>query len=391
MADLPRHLRGLALGAMTLATPVHALDWRLGTFFSQRVEADSNTGDDADGGGAVNAITNLGVTVSAVGPRTTFTFAPGVSGTLSSDSASDLDNIQPRVTGSVTHSVSPRLDLNGNLSVIPRLTNSSVFDDTETDGLDFVPDRTTGTVLEVTSRASAGFGYRIDPTRTLTGNTFARLRRIASGDNSDISETNQYGFTVGLSKQLSELTSVALNTGYRFFEDLGDDGNTSNSVDVGTSISHTFSPTLSGSLRLGGAYTVSDDDDNDNSFSFVGGGQISYRGPQFSLTAGVSSDIDQNDNGELEQRVSVFARGSYALTRYWQASLSSSLSFASPLGGSGSSDDVIFAVSPGVSYQIDENWNLGAGYRFRQNLSDSDEGVSNLIFLQVSRNLQLPL
>lgn len=376
--------------AVLAAAPAAATDWSVRGFFSQRLELDSDTGGDSEGTTG-NAITSLGLIVSAIGEQTTMTFAPGLTGIIDTDQGFDATNVLPRLNFSITHAVSPVLSLNASASVVPRLTNFSSIVEDEDFGPVLVPEFTDRTALQLVGRASAGASYRVDPLNTLSLSTFTVLRRYVDADEaSGFSDTDQYGVTARWSHSLTPLTALSLNTGWRTFSDRGSDGQTSDTFDIGLGLSGRLSPTLGYGLDAGTGYTVSDDPDQDGTFSFIGGGRLSYRGPGYGGAAGVRFDVDQNEDGALESQATAFLTANYALTPQARLAFVSSVTRSSPLSGGGSDEDETrLSIGPSLSYRLTRDWTASTGYRLRTDIEGGDGGLSNLFFLQIARNLEL--
>lgn len=392
----------LCILSATTPQMVVAADLSVRGFFSQRAEVDSNPDLESSdfSSPALNSITNLGLVVTARTPRTTLTFAPGVNATLQTDQSTDFQNINPRFNGTFSRR-GQRVTVSGGVSLIPRLTNdaSSSFDgfnfdspdaSTPPDGSDRSTDQNTTneTALEINASANLRLTFAVDPQNSLSSGVTAQARRF-SGDSNAFTDSETYGINLGWTHRLDPRTEISVNPSFRLFSS-NDRGGSSKTYDLTFGGNRRLTPRISASANAGASLTSDSDGD---SLNFVGGARLNYSGEAGSISAGVTQSVDQNEFGDLENRTSAFVSPSYRINGYATVSMPLRVAFTNPLfsAGTGSSNDneTTITIGPSLSYTLNPDWSINTGYRLRFNNDSTVNTTSNLVFLQISRNLNL--
>lgn len=372
---------------LVCASAAQAVDWSLSGFFSQRVSAafeeDDAGSDDTE---TVRSSTDFGARVGARTKRTTWLFAPGVRGVLSSADDEDPE-LLPRFNGSVTH-ISPRSRLTGSVGVVPQFTDEARFEDTGV---------TERNAIEVLASASLGFAYEVDRRNALNIGANASARTYAQ-NGEGLDETRDVGVNAGWRVSLTPRTSASISSGARFFTSDGDAANDGYTFNVVAGLDHQINPRWTANASLGPSVSVAERRvaqpgggsrvERETDFGVVGSAGVSYATPRTNVSASIDQRVDQNEDGTIENVFGVGAGVSHRLTSQASVSLNSALSVESPLFG-GEESRQVFSLSPRFSIGLTDDWSLGAGYTFRAEAAENDDGidVSNFIFLQVSRGL----
>jgi hypothetical protein len=379
-----------AILALCAAVPAHGVDWSVSGFFSEQLAVDTrDTSEDDDDRDdvALRSLTDLGASIRARTKRADWLFAPGVRGVLSTDD-SDEQSVLPRFNGSVRYAA-PRHAVTGSVSVVPDFVSETQFDDT---GL------SEDNVLQFTLLANAGFSYSVNSRNTVELGADARARTFTE-DTTSLEETQSFGLTAGWSTALTPRTTVSLTPGVQlFFSDAATSADGTTFSLVG-GVEHRINPRLSVDVSLGPSYTVSTRDvpvagggfreEENADFGVTGGAGLSYATPRGSVSLSLSQAVDQNCDGDLENRTTLSIGLGRRLTPVSRVSLFSSFTVQTALSGSSDGDDVdrqTFSITPTYSIDLTEDWSLDASYRFRAS-NDDDFGVSNTVFVTISRGL----
>lgn len=404
-----------ALCCVLAGAPAGAADLSVSGFFNQRFDVDSNPGsstshvDDPE----ASTSTSLGIVVTSRTPRTSFSFAPGVSFTAtSSDETLETDQVAPRFNGRITR-LGRRAQVSAGLSVIPSLTSrdSDLADffvtppdfgappidpetpidpeapvDPEPPDLGGPDDPSfregaNGTALRLTTSADLRGSLSLDPRNSINAGIDAQFERYL-GDAADFSETDSYGFSTGFSHRLDPRTSLSLNGGAQLFTA----DTAERTFNIGVGFSRSATPRLSYTTNLGVLLADSDAADSEPSISFNGGAGFSWRGPDYSLSGGVRQGASQDEFGTLQNRASLSLNASHQIDRRLGVSLPTQLSLSNPVFGEGG-DEITFTTGPSVSYALTPDWAMSLGYRFRATLEGEDgDPTASLVFFQLSYN-----
>jgi len=379
----------LAAVLIVASAPVGAVDWSVSGFFSQRIEATSNSGLDGEGG-VVGAISDLGMAFRLATPTTQWTLAPGVRGALYTGPGDDgsLDDFGFRFNGSVAHQA-PRSSTTASFSVIP---DSTTFSDFDSGG-----NSRNRNTTQITYSANMGYTYNINEINSLSLSAFGRKRDFTE-QSADLEPSLSFGGGATWRRELDPATAGSLGfTVTRFTADSLEDPE-SLSYEVRAGLDRQLSPraTLGGTLgvalvdsernrvRPGG--TVREDD---LSPSFVGDLTLSYAAaPDTRYTFGLSQSIDQNTDGTVESRASVSAGVQHSINRRSRAGLTGRLGFNNPVfdDGGDTSDRITLSVQPAYFYALTPNWDASLGYALRVEDANGVE-TSHQVFFQISRGL----
>lgn len=391
---LTRSVWSLAVFAALVAGQPRAADYAITGFFSESLSASHGSEQD------VNSQTSVGLSFSARTPTTSWLLSPGATLSLSSDSSVDgVRDVNPRISGSVAHR-QPLYRLNGGFSIIPRFRSSRRID--EITGLgdddedpDAPPDDTDSTTtarfasenpLELTSSIFGGVSYTVDPLTTLSLSASYRRRDFLDASPS-FQDNERFSLNAGLSHSLTTRTSANFSASASHFAVDGQDGKKeSNSFQILGGFSSRFTPRHNAGLSVGGSL-VSDDDDENFSFSF--NGRFSYRPKRetsFALTA--SQGIDQNEDGDVENVFSFGGTASHRINSVSSASLTARVQLASDAFDVGDSRRS-FSVVPSYNYRLTRLWSIRAGYALTIEDENDSTDVEGRLFLQISRSFDL--
>lgn len=398
-----RRLRTLAatLAAFSLCGPSDAADWSASGSFSQSFQTGGGLDSENESFDPVST-TSVGLTFIGRTPLTTWTFSPGLSGFLSSDSDNDLTSLRPRFNGSVSHR-GRRSQLTGSLSFVPRLVDFTPglddfgLDEEPDPGADSPPEpdlgedsdggrRVRDDVLQLNTNARIGWRYSVDSLNSLTLGAFVR-RRDFTEDDDELERSTTVGANVGWSRALSPITSanIALR-GQRFLSDDSSDEDTS-SVSLRGGLNTRLDPVTSLGFSLGGALT--EDDEGGWEPSVVG--SVSFRRQPRSTTnfsAALTQSVDQDISGDISNVTALTFGVSEQLTRRSSISVNARAGFENPLFATDVEDRRTFTIGPSYTYSIDRNWRLRAGYTFRIEEGDDDD-YSSRFSIGLSRGFNI--
>jgi hypothetical protein len=385
MGMQPRRLAVLLAGGLSCATPAAATDWSLSGFASQRFEADSDfggSGPSRSSGGsrtarkgeaAVGAIADFGVALRADTGRTRWLLAPGLRGALYSSGESN--GVYPRLDGSVAHDA-PSGRLDASVSVVPELTSVSQFEDTGVVEQDTV---------QITARARVGGRWDVDPRNTLSGGVSASVREFTE-TTEELTATRTYGLDGGWRRAVSGRTGVSLLADLRRFEADDPDKGESWSIAPRLGADHRLTPRSGVSGSVGPSFLH--DDAGETTVGFVGDVAYDWAIDDQSFRIALAQKLDQNSFGEVENRASLVASWSQAITERQRIGLSGRAGFQNPALDSGSQGDRTFlTATPTYSVALTADWDLTLGYTLRLTDDDRRDPVSHLAFLSVTRGM----
>jgi hypothetical protein len=389
-----------AIIGSTCAVPSMAIDLTTSGFFQQRFGIENNT---EDSGLEPSSATDLGVIFNIQTPRSNFSIAPGVR--LNWDEEiEDRDIVSFRLNANASHS-RPRLGLSAGFSVVPDFARRSrvgdavviASDDVDPPDEDPGPDPDPGTgdtadifeesdVLELSISGNVGANYAIDPLTSVSLTGFANARQAVE-DVGGTPDTSRYGVNLGLSRRLSQTTSVSVTPGVTYFTSRDDEDTTAYRFTVGGSTQ--LRSDLSVNARLGANFISGEDGDTETSAIFGGG--ISYTGPplaspDYRIGLQISQDTNQDDDGDIVNRTVLSLNGSYALNDRQQFGANAGIGLDTPVFGDAEDLRRLFA---GVNYShtLSRDWVARVGYSAR--IDDDDEELSNFFFFQISRGFIL--
>lgn len=384
---LPPLVAAAVLGSV--APMAAAQDLSVRGFLSQRFETTGNP-DLGSGGVLYGSVTDVGASFEVRSSTTVWTLAPGVRGSLYGGSADDgsYDDVNFRFNASVNHD-GPRSNTSASLSFVPSRTDFTEFDQ---------GNQLTRGSTRLLYSGSFQHLQRIDADDSLTANLFFRYSDYTdSGQGLD--PTLSIGGGAGWRRTLDALTTIGLDaTVTRFTEDSPENAE-SISYELRGTAERLVSPRLSLDGSLGLAVVDSERDrilpgggttrDSDLTPSVVGNLGLAYTTRDTRYTLSIAQTVDQNDDGEVESRLSLGGGAIHRVNSRSQAGITGRLGFQNPLfdtQGSTTSDRVTLTVSPTYTLSLTPDWDASLGYALRV---QDDNGVeaSHQVFLQFSRGL----
>lgn len=366
-------------------------DWAANGFFSQNFSV--NAGDFFEDGEEfiedtfLQSTTDVGVSISGRTPRASWSFSPGLRASVSTaeeENRSFTDVVRPRFNGAFSYA-GPRYGLSAGLSLVPDFTNETQFEDTGIVERD---------VLQITAAGNLGFRYTVDQRNSLSLSGAATFRTF-TGPTETLEDTRTYSLSGGWSHAATPRTSLSLGSSWSYSPRLSQSGTSAQTVSMTiganhrlnsrTGLSATLGPAVSflstRTAAAGGGFVEEDTVDG----SVVGSLGFSYSGLRSSVSFNVNQNVDQNSEGQIVNRTSLSASYGYTLTSRSRISIGSTLGSQTPLLAD--ADRQTLSVTPTYSFQVNQDWSLQAGYRLRAERREGDVGVSNFVFLGVSRGL----
>lgn len=396
-----RHRRYLAIGVAlaAAATRSPAADWRITGFFSQGVTVGGNfgldSGDDAEEDSDdidLRASTNLGLAFRRESDRTALTFAPGLR--LRYTNAQDADEpvrIDPRFNGRLDHQ-GLRYSTFLSASVVPREVNEieiEEFEPVERDATQIAIDAAAGGSYQLTLRDAVSL--------TLSGGA-----REYVGDESGFDPTRRVSVSLDYQRQFRETVSGSVNLSNTWFSVDGDDSRDSRATTLSFGLDQQLTSRFGYGFRIGGTQTsetaegegASGNGDDSDDFSVIGGANARYAFRDSQIAVSFDQSVDQNIDGDIENRSTLAAQYQYTINSRESVSLSGRVGFRNPAldlaDGSSGDDDQTLAISAGYNWAFAPDWSLSVGYNFRALREDGgDLERSNSVTIEVSRGLDL--
>jgi len=187
-------------------------------------------------------------------------------------------------------------------------------------------------------------------------------------------------------RSFSQLTTLSLSANAARQETENDVESDSYSLQAG--VSHSFSPRLEISAHVGPRF--SSDKLPTGKQSGVGvqsGARVRYdMDEQTSVSASATHSVEPSGGGSLRdrRRFSISARHRY-LPRLAFAFSADYQEDSDPNGNNAASDRTYFSVSPSVTWQMKQDWDISAFFRYRQQeFSGGSVGASNSVILSLN-------
>lgn len=411
-----------ALGRGALAVSLAALpaghaagvEWSLTGVAGQRVEAISNPDVEPDSDGAAyGSITTLSLTLGARTERTVWSLSSGVAlsafGGPGADD--DLTRPNPSVRGSVVHT-GQRFDIGGDFAISRQSTTFLEFDTAALleaiERGEFLDD---GTLLidddllreSATVRTSYAVGananYALTQRSRLSLSANGRITRF-SDETDRFVPSSSYGTRLALDHALSEASGVGFTLAARSFTADDPEETEGYTLSAGLTMRTALSQATRMNAGLGLGYTSVDEftlneepqrRTTDTDLSVNANLGATYSATEDTLLSfRASHGVVPSSFGDLRNVTSIAATLNQSLTPLTSLSVIAQHSIQTELGSSVGGDDLTqaFFFSPVLSYRFAPEWTASVGYSLRLIDDDDGTGVSNRVFLGVSRSLR---
>lgn len=401
----------LAVAVLSAAVPAVA-DTQIQSFFAQRFDVD----DEGDFGSA----TDLGVTFSALTPRTTWSLTPGVRLLASTNDDDDVE-LRPTLAGGF-RTRAEQSTLFGSVSVTARQTRFTETaaeaglggvdfggEDGESDagaGLDPGADLDSGgetggedsdpvseqarrgSTLETVGRARLGYDLALGPIDGVFTSGFVNVRDFDDTDE-NLTSFVEFGADAGYRRRLDPRTGASISAGASWvdFDNETEDTLTGR---VRLNATRALRPDLNAQAGIG--FSVTNRDDEDAVFGVLGNLGVRQNGPDWFWSADLVQDVrPSGDAGDVESVSRFNVATGYRFDPRNSVNLSGSLGFETPVFDDDDDDDDFFAsVSLVSGHQLSRDWRMSVGYRFRS--GDDDDIISDAahsLFVRFSHDFRL--
>lgn len=213
--------------------------------------------------------------------------------------------------------------------------------------------------------------------------------RNTSYDSADKTDFQSYGPTIGYERRLSELDKITTSLTYFHFDP---EGKTSRDR-LGLLVGYAYEPSERVLLSGQGGLSY---DLNESEVGYRARINIRYLvDDQTSLRALLSHDIEPSGDGDLRTRNRAMIGVSYKATDLTSLNLALDYSDNIDYGGESTENEDdndqsrYFSVRPSVAWQIAEDWDFVAEYRFRHKAfeEDGDSATSNAVLVTLRYRL----
>jgi hypothetical protein len=378
---------------LSTSVPCLAQGWTAGLTFGQSV----NTTQDFDEGDnpTLRANTTVGLTARNETPTRTIVASTSFRVVLQDDDNGDRDIVSVPIPG-VNLSLSgrrPRTRYSLGLSIDPEFVSSRRFqnilvEDEETG--EFITERVSSTEdpLEIDIRATGSINHSIDG-RNSVSLTGSIQRREYDETSDDFQPTTRISLSGGWNTALSPTRNAGLTTQLRYFT--ADDSDTEDSIGLTTTARYGFRPTPRHDVNTSAGLTLLDNGD-DITPSFTGSASLAYRLRQSTYRIAVSQDIRQEDDGDIDNVLSLRGNVSRRLTRRTSLNLGAFASLSAPIEETfGDDGSLNYGFNTSLSVELAERWRLavGGGLRFEQDNTDDSIDSQGQAFISVNRSFNL--
>jgi hypothetical protein len=297
----------------------------------------------------------------------------------------------PRFNGSVRHR-RPRTTLSAGLRVDPQFVSDTELDTIAT------PDPITGDTVTTTVvrdidpiridiAAFARANRSIDTANSLSFDVTARQREF-SETTTDFQPSTDVSAAVTWSHALDRVTGTNLTGRLRWFgtEDPNEPDTLTGTITAGYQTQATTRHSFS--FNLGGS--VLDEDRNGQSFLISGDAGLTYRLSDATYRLSVAQDLNQNDDGVLENVLQARANGTWRINDRNSLSMGA-LAFASQPIDTFAQTDYGIGLSANFNHRLTPDWNLNIGASLRLTQENERSGVrgSDRVFLRISRGFSI--
>lgn len=223
-----------------------------------------------------------------------------------------------------------------------------------------------------------------------------------SGSASSLTPYQSVDVSTGWRHNVSQLTSVGLNLGSRWFKADNAQDRESITGRITASLDTKLSPRLNvgGSAGVGlvhNAFLVTAAAGqvrrNETDVSFLADLKVGYDLKDVQLSLNASQSIEPSSLGELQTRSSISFSTRYRVNSKSSLGLSSSVSLQQSQGsaasGTAGTDRTLFQITPSYSYRFTRNWNANLSYNFVFEDQPTGSATSNSVRLGVTRDILL--
>lgn len=379
-----------ALGLAGAAAPLHAGDWVITGEASERLEASTDRRLEGDDAPLYGSITEFNVNAELRAPRHVLTLQSGIEASRFVGPGDDdgLNRVDPNFAASFemigqrwNNVVSASVDL-----------QPTAVSQVETTGV------TEENVTQLSGEFSNAFTYTLDPRNRVSLGTSVSLVRFTEGSTA-LEETSTYGATLGFSHDLTPRLSTDLDLGLQFFSVDDTEETRSLSVSIAPGLSYRLNNAFSVSGGIGLDVTRTRETvfglrSTDTELGFNGNFELGWTPREdTTLTVEFSQGLEPSSSGQLQRSTRLGIQGSYAVNNRLSLNLGANYlrqQADADQGGGGAVERDLFQITSGASLDLTRHWQLGLGYNFAfENDALQGTAVSNLVFLEISRGLEI--
>ncbi len=255
--------------------------------------------------------------------------------------------------------------------------------------------------IRTTYSLGADLGYTLSLRNQLTLAGSGRVTRF-NEDTDSLDPSSNYGASLSWDHSLSPISGAGLSVGVRRFS--SDNTQQTDGLTFSLSTNYRTQLTRSTNINLSGGVTLTDIDElefvngigiptTDRDVSFAGSFGATYRSDRDTLfNFGVTQSVVPTDDGDLRNITGIRLSYRQSLTRLVGLTVGAGHSIATELTSSGGEDDdleQVFTFSPTLNYRFAPRWSANLGYSLRVEDDEAGIGVSNRVFLSVSRQFDL--
>jgi len=379
-----RHLAvGLGIFAALLtggALPAKALDWKLSSGLSQKIEIDDNIqlspGASETVLGSTSTAKLKATTKNKVGEfvldaRFGYTIFRGFDGNY------DSENVNNSASANYSRALkSTTFKLGANVSQVSTLFSEA--DDTTLTETD---------TNKVTYGADASATRKLNQTDNLILSTYFN-RSTFDNDTAGLVANDTYGVSTRFTRQVNRTLSGGISGAIDIF-DPESGGNTRYTVTG--NLSKKLSSVLSVNGRAGVRIVVPKSGvTGANSGTTVGypyNVGLAYKGKTYAASAGYSSSVSPSSSGSLQSSQSFTASASHKINQFFRFKIGGTYSISENTGTDGILiDRTSYSVSPTLSYTLTRDWSIDLGYQHRFRDTGTTTADANKVFLTLTNS-----
>lgn len=356
-------------------------EWQVDGVLSETLEAVTDRERDGVNDPAYGSTTFLGVTISALDPRTQWTTDLGLTAAkfVGPGAENDFNRIDPSFSTALQRRLTDwTFGLNGSFDVQP--TSVTQLDET---GL------TDEDAIQFSANVSASVNHDIGP-RDGVGVRVSFRGVEFSEENDNLTPSVRFGLDLNWDRLIDRRTSTSLRLGLSQLRADDEDDTTTNSGEVTAGFTHTLHNRLSFNALLGPNISFTNRSNggaDDVGLGATGSAGIAWQPTnESSLGFDASQNLEANSDGELQNVARLGFSASHAFNAKTSGSFQVSYSRRSDSGDVLPLDPdlEVLSLTPTLNVSIYRDIRATVGYALSASREDGQEAASNRFFVTLS-------
>ena len=377
---------------LVLPVPAMAAEWKVAGSLSQRFEAQTDRTLSGEEDPVFGSTTRLGMGFTRAAPTSELSVEAGVSASAfgGPGDTQGLNRIDPSLSAEYT-SRWKRVDASAVVDFGFRPVSIAQAEDSGV---------TADDATQLNIRLGSNVGYALDAANRVFVGADAGLVRFTSNAPS-LAETTTLGLDAGWEHQVNRRFAVNLGTGASFFVSDNAANSRSFSFDVTAGANYQLNSRLGASGEAGVEVTrtrntVNGQRQGEVTVGLTANAAVNWLpAPDTTTSFSMSQNLEPSSLGELQTITRFSFESAYQVNSQIAAEFGAAYQRQTSAGGfeSNGTRRQLATVTSGINFTLTRDWGVRAGYTLRHEFEDSSgsggEGSSHLVFVQITRDLQI--